>query len=72
VKPELIAIKLNEINSVPEIYYRGERIKNLQKVSLDWTTNDEQINLTRMEITFIPEDTGPNSMTIGYNLDGTP
>ncbi|AEB25234.1 MULTISPECIES: hypothetical protein [Bacillus amyloliquefaciens group] len=34
----MLQITLDEINSIPEVYYKGEKITKRIKVSFDWET----------------------------------
>ncbi|MFB1098162.1 hypothetical protein [Terribacillus sp. JSM ZJ617] len=67
---ELLMIKLSDINSVPEVWYKGERIKPLYRLRLDWhTRTDEPLkDMNQLDITYIAKEDGPNFRTIGYNL----
>lgn len=67
---ELLSIKLNNINGVPEVYYEGERIIRLTRLRLDWhTKTDEPLkDLTQLEITYGEASNVPIFRTIGYNL----
>ncbi|RBZ02105.1 hypothetical protein DSD26_00050 [Bacillus velezensis] len=38
----LLQITLDEINSIPEVYYKGEKITKRIKVSFDWETKTDQ------------------------------
>ncbi|MCY8122433.1 hypothetical protein P8860_21795 [Bacillus spizizenii] len=38
----LLQITLDDINSIPEVYYKGEKITKRIKVSFDWETKTDQ------------------------------
>ncbi|WP_175074650.1 hypothetical protein [Terribacillus sp. AE2B 122] len=67
---EFLSIKLSNINGVPEVWYKGERINPLYRLRLDWhTKTDEPLkDMTQLDITYISKEDGPNFRTIGYNL----
>ncbi|EGP5080543.1 hypothetical protein E0T49_002352 [Enterococcus faecium] len=58
-KPNLLEIKLKDTDSVPEVYYKGERLdespKGLVDVSYHWKTDD-----------FTNDDRGANDITVEY------
>lgn len=58
-KPNLLEIKLKDTDSVPEVYYKGERLDELPKglvdVSYHWKTDH-----------FTNDDRGANDITIQY------
>ncbi|KEI55700.1 hypothetical protein [Enterococcus faecium] len=58
-KPNLLEIKLKDTDSVPEVWYKGERLDELPKglvdVSYHWKTDD-----------FTNDDRGANDITIQY------
>ncbi|TYQ74366.1 hypothetical protein [Enterococcus faecium] len=58
-KPNLLEIKLKDANSVPEVYYEGERLDELPKglvdISYHWKTDG-----------FTNDDRGANDITIEY------
>lgn len=58
-KPNLLEIKLKDTDSVPEVYYKGERLDELPKglvdVSYHWKTDS-----------FSSNDRGANDITIQY------
>lgn len=58
-KPNLLEIKLKDTDSVPEVYYKGERLDELPKglvdVSYHWKTDG-----------FSSNDRGANDITIQY------
>lgn len=58
-KPNLLEIKLKDTDSVPEVWYKGERLDELLKglidVSYHWKTDD-----------FTNDDRGANDITIEY------
>ncbi|MUN67786.1 hypothetical protein EZ035_00670 [Enterococcus faecium] len=58
-KPNLLEIKLKDTDSVPEVWYKGERLdefpKGLVDVSYHWKTDD-----------FTNDDRGANDITIQY------
>ncbi|MFI3729500.1 hypothetical protein [Vagococcus fluvialis] len=59
-KDNLLVIELKDIDSVPKVYYKGERVFSDSLISVDYNWR------TRREI-------GPNSQNIkitGYDLDG--
>ncbi|WP_406589980.1 hypothetical protein [Bacillus atrophaeus] len=41
-KEPLLQITLDDTNSIPEVYYRGEKITERIKVSFDWETKTDQ------------------------------
>ncbi len=58
-EPNLLEIKLKDTDSVPEVWYKGERLDELPKglvdVSYHWKTDD-----------FTNDDRGANDITIEY------
>ena len=58
-EPNLLEIKLKDTDSVPEVYYKGERLDELPKALVDisyhWKTDD-----------FTNDDRGANDITIEY------
>ncbi|AWV58823.1 helix-turn-helix domain-containing protein [Enterococcus faecium] len=58
-EPNLLEIKLKDTDSVPEVWYKGERLDELPKglvdVSYHWKTDD-----------FTNDDRGANDITIQY------
>ena len=58
-EPNLLEIKLKDTDSVPEVWYKGERLdespKGLVDVSYHWKTDD-----------FTNDDRGANDITIQY------
>lgn len=61
-KPNLLEIKLKDTDSVPEVWYKGERLDNaLVDISYHWRTND-----------ILNDDNGANDINIEYysTLDG--
>lgn len=61
-EPNLLEIKLKDTDSVPEVWYKGERLDNaLVDISYHWRTND-----------ILNDDNGANDINIEYysTLDG--
>lgn len=61
-EPSLLEIKLKDTDSVPEVWYKGERLDNaLVDISYHWRTND-----------ILNDDNGANDINIEYysTLDG--
>lgn len=61
-QPNLLEIKLKDTDSVPEVWYKGERLDNaLVDISYHWRTND-----------ILNDDNGANDINIEYysTLDG--
>lgn len=53
-KKQLLRIELNKYESVPKVWYKGERLdtKGLVKVRFDWETDDEFIRLPEIFIKY--------------------
>lgn len=46
----LVEIKLKDINSVPEVFYKGEKISALLDVDFNWKTEDEDLLFGESEL----------------------
>jgi len=65
IEEPLLVIKLNDMNSVPELLYEGKRIDNLRNVCLDWETKSEEIGHSGFKFTQIDKDVDvPYEITI--------
>lgn len=59
-KPDILTIVLKDLDSVPEVWYKGERIfeDRLKSIEYGWATNeDDSLGKQLLEI-------------IGYDIDG--
>ncbi|WEG14143.1 hypothetical protein PU629_07195 [Pullulanibacillus sp. KACC 23026] len=62
----LLRIELDDINSVPKIFYKGEEINGLVKVGIDWSTNtDKGIKPTHIRIEHVEDES--NIKVIEHN-----
>jgi hypothetical protein len=47
----LLQIELTDINSAPKVFYKGEEVKHIVKVALDYRTDtDKQMNPTFIQL----------------------
>ncbi len=77
-EPNLLEIKLKDTDSVPEVYYKGERLDELPKalvdISYDWKTdgfssNDRGANDINIEYYSTLNDKYLDKKTIGHKRD---
>lgn len=75
-EPNLLEIKLKDTDSVPEVYYKGERLDGLPKglvdVSYHWkttNTNDNGANDINIEYYSTPDDKYLDKKIIGHKRD---
>lgn len=75
-EPNLLEIKLKDTESVPEVYYKGERLgkypEYLVGVSYDWKTtnaNDDGANDINIEYYSTPNDRYLDKKIIGHKRD---
>lgn len=52
VEPNLIEIKQKDISSVPEVWYKGEKVDNLVDLDIDWHTNTDVPGYCRVDIEY--------------------
>ncbi|PTO36630.1 hypothetical protein C6P52_13820 [Enterococcus mundtii] len=75
-KPNLLEIKLKDTDSVPEVWYKGERLGKypecLVDISYHWNTggtNDNGANDINIEYYSTPNDRHLDKKTIGHKRD---
>ena len=77
-KPNLLEIKLKDTDSMPEVYYKGERLDELPKglvdISYHWRTDglvneDRGANDINIEYYSTSKDKFPDKKTIGHKRD---
>lgn len=67
-RAKLLTITLDDIESVPEVFYRGEEITGRQRVSFDWKTNDDWRYPTHIKLVHRDSETElVNTKTIEHN-----
>ncbi|MGG0156657.1 hypothetical protein ABEY11_04345 [Bacillus velezensis] len=65
--PLLLKIELDDIDSVPCIFYKGERIKDIINADFSFLTNTELINPTHIDIEYVDEDSKFGTKAIVHN-----
>lgn len=69
-KPYLKII-LDEVDSIPKVFYKGEEIKSKQEVIFHWETDTAMLGGTTIEIEYVQESCGyPKSKRSVERLKG--
>ncbi|QNH45658.1 hypothetical protein H7F26_09470 [Bacillus sp. PAMC28748] len=67
-KPPLLQIELDDIDSVPRVFYKGKEIKRKIRVDFSFLTNDDTgFRPTHIDIEYIDEESKFGSKSIVYN-----
>ncbi|WP_340033609.1 hypothetical protein MHB78_04315 [Bacillus sp. FSL K6-0138] len=66
-KPPLLQIELEDIDSVPRVFYKGKEIKDKIRVDFSFLTNDTSINPTHIDIEYADPESGFGTKSIVYN-----
>ncbi|MEC1338067.1 hypothetical protein P9D25_10430 [Bacillus velezensis] len=65
--PPFLQIELDDIDSAPRVFYRGEQIEKIIKADLSYLTNTELMNPTHVDIEYIDEDSKFGTKAIVHN-----
>ncbi|KIN36211.1 hypothetical protein [Bacillus subtilis] len=65
--PQLLKIELDDIDSVPRVYYKGEQIKEIINTDFSYLTNTELINPTHIDIEYMDADSKFGTKAIVHN-----
>lgn len=63
-KKPLLVIEVDDLNSVPRVYYKGEEIKNKHSIDYEWLTKDSEINSGLNKVTLDYYDNEQNRIVI--------
>ncbi|AJO16817.1 MULTISPECIES: hypothetical protein [Bacillus subtilis group] len=67
-KPPLLQIELEDIDSVPRVFYKGKEIKDKIRVDFSFLTNDDTgFHPTHIDIEYIDKESKFGSKSIVYN-----
>ncbi|UFT98105.1 hypothetical protein KO561_12925 [Radiobacillus kanasensis] len=71
IDAKFLTIKLDEINSVPKVFYKGEEITNLVHVGIDWATGTDETVYGKplIDIEYLEKDSFgvPHTVSIKHN-----
>lgn len=65
--PLLLKIELDDIDSAPRVFYRGEQIEKIINADFSYLTNTELMNPTHVDIEYIDEDSKFGTKAIVHN-----
>lgn len=66
-------IELENINSVPKVFYKGEEVKHSVKVAFDYRTDtDKEINPTFIQLEHFDPEGKCDTKTIQHNQPAAP
>ncbi|WBY35472.1 hypothetical protein [Bacillus amyloliquefaciens] len=63
----LLQIELDDINSVPRVFYKGEQIGEIINADFSYVTNTELMNPTHIDIEYMDKDSKCGTKAIVYN-----
>jgi len=63
----LINIELDDINSVPKVFYKGKEIDGKMRVSFDWETDSDELTNTYIHIEHFEDKDRANTLSITHN-----
>ncbi|MEK5503286.1 MULTISPECIES: hypothetical protein [unclassified Bacillus (in: firmicutes)] len=66
-KTPLLQIELEDIDSVPRVFYKGKEIKDKVSVDFSYLTNDTSINPTHIDIKYDDPESEFGTKSIVYN-----
>ncbi|MGU9966419.1 hypothetical protein [Bacillus sp. N1(2025)] len=65
--PLLLKIELDDINSAPRVFYKGEQIGEIINADFSYVTNTELMNPTHIDIEYMDKDSKCGTKAIVYN-----
>ncbi|UZD72945.1 hypothetical protein [Bacillus siamensis] len=63
----LLQIELDDINSAPRVFYKGEQIGEIINADFSYVTNTELMNPTHIDIEYMDKDSKCGTKAIVYN-----
>ncbi|AXY38657.1 hypothetical protein D3C60_13120 [Bacillus velezensis] len=63
----LLQIELDDINSAPRVFYKGEQIEEIINADFSYVTNTELMNPTHIDIEYMDKDSKCGTKAIVYN-----
>ncbi|MFJ9275507.1 hypothetical protein DZB72_21170 [Bacillus sp. MT] len=67
IEPPLLQIELDDIDSAPRIFYKGEKIEGIINADFSFLTNTELNNPTHIDIEYVDEDSKFGTKAIVHN-----
>ncbi|WP_436884663.1 hypothetical protein [Bacillus velezensis] len=65
--PLLLKIELDDIDSAPRVFYRGEQIEKIINADFSYVTSTELMNPTHIDIEYMDKDSKCGTKAIVYN-----
>lgn len=57
IQPQLLRIELDNITSVPRVYYKGMEITKKVRIKFDWQTNDDTLEYSPViHLEYLPDE----------------
>ncbi|MED1016787.1 hypothetical protein [Bacillus atrophaeus] len=63
----LLQIELDDIDSAPRVFYKGEKIEGIINTDFSYVTNTELMNPTHIDIEYMDKDSKCGTKAIVYN-----